>query len=211
MAIINSYVLGECKNSVGNVTLYKNKKQIARGKSMFVKNPKTLAQRQQRLKMTTLVRLSKTWMAALMKGYPGSNLSEAQCKFVQKNMPAITVDEEMETTLNIEQFSCSAGPIAVPKVTASGSSASNSITFQVEQKSLIPMYNEGTDTLYAVAYEKALEELEIVELGKRGDDNWSEFTVPAHWDKDNLVLLAFALDKTGKRASDTAHVELTLE
>ena len=174
---------------------------------MFMKNPRTLAQQQQRLKMTSLVRLSKAWLVATLKGFPGSNIVEAQNRFVQCNMPAVTVDEELAVTYDFGEFKCSRGPIVVPEISAALSSGS--ITFQIKEQILIPKYCEGTDMLHAVVYEGALSALELVEVGMRNSGGGTQFSLPEGWSEENVTVLAFALDQRGKRASDTVKVALT--
>lgn len=73
MAIFRSFLLGDVKKSVANLTMYIAKGvSIVRGKPLNVHNPRTGKQQVQRAKMKTLVRLVSGFGPVLTIGYPST-------------------------------------------------------------------------------------------------------------------------------------------
>ena len=71
MAIFRSFLLGDVKKSVANLTMYIAKGvSIVRSKPLNVHNPRTDKQRIQRAKMKALVGLVSGFGPALSIGYP---------------------------------------------------------------------------------------------------------------------------------------------
>ena len=95
MAIFRSFLLGDVKKSVANLTMYIAKGvSIVRSKPLDVHNPRTDKQRIQRAKMKALVGLAGGFGPALSIGYPQVvGLKSANNRFVQDNMEIVTVDD----------------------------------------------------------------------------------------------------------------------
>lgn len=121
MAIFRSFLLGDVKKSVANLTMYIAKGvSIVRGKPLNVHNPRTDKQRIQRAKMKALVGLAGGFGPALSVGYPQvPGLKSANNRFVQDNMEIVTVDDAFKATVDFSKLVCSSGHLKVPKVSVS--------------------------------------------------------------------------------------------
>lgn len=98
-------------------------------------------------------------MAAGQTGYNG---------FVSANLQAVTVDEGFVATVDYSKLACSSDlKLRTPKVTAT--LADKSITFTQESQEASSWANRD-DQVYAVVYEKALNEVEMVKLRERGEN-----------------------------------------
>lgn len=73
MALFKSFLLGDVRKSVANVTMYAgaNGYSIARGKRSTVRNPKTPGQLTQRAKLKALEETSRYFAPAAALGFPG--------------------------------------------------------------------------------------------------------------------------------------------
>lgn len=73
MALFKSFVLGEVRKSVANITMYSgaNGYSIARGKRSTMRNPKTPGQLAQRAKMKALQKVSLYFGSGGRTRFPG--------------------------------------------------------------------------------------------------------------------------------------------
>ena len=106
MAIFRSFLLGDVKKSVANLTMYIAKGvSIVRSKPLDVHNPRTDKQRIQRAKMKALVGLAGGFGPALSIGYPQVvGLKSANNRFVQDNMEIVTVDDAFKATIDFSRL-----------------------------------------------------------------------------------------------------------
>ncbi len=114
MALFKSFVLGEVRKSVANITMYSgaNGYSIARGKRSTMRNPKTPGQLAQRAKMKALQKVSLYFAPAAELGFPGRKAgSTFYNAFVKANMKAVTVDEEYRPTIDYEKIVCAEGSL----------------------------------------------------------------------------------------------------
>ena len=208
MAIFESFLLGNVKKSVANLTMYIAKGvNVVRSKPLNVHNPKTDKQRMQRAKMKALIDLVPGFTPVLSLGYPRtSGLTSAQNRFVQDNMAAVTVDELFQATVDFKQLVCSSGRLKVPVVSLNINSETRGLTFNqsIQERTLTV---DPTDVAWVVVYEKALGEVEAYELGDRATGGEFTETLPADWDVEQCEFYVFARNVAGTAASRTVHLE----
>lgn len=208
MAIFQSFLLGNVKKSVANLTMYIAKGvSIVRGKPMSVYNPKTDKQLTQRARMRTLSRLSSAFGPALAVGYPRNNgLVSPANRFVKDNLQAVKVDGNFETTIDFTALSvCAAGQLKAPKVVVTHDADANQLVFtQTAQGKTLN--RNPRDIVWAVVYEKVQDETEIYELHPRGEDSVTKVDLPEDWVAGNCEFYTFARNEEGTQCSSTGYL-----
>lgn len=210
MAIFRSFLLGDVKKSVANLTMYIAKGvSIVRSKPLNIHNPRTGKQRIQRAKMKTLIELVSGFGPALSAGYPQTTgLVSANNRFVQDNMEIVTVDDEFKTTVDFTKLVCSSGHLKVPKVAVSFNEAEKQFVFTqtVQQQTLT---GNPADLAWVVVYEKVQHESEIYPLKARKEGGEVTADLPEDWKTDNCEFYTFARNQEGTQASRTSYLQLT--
>ena len=64
------------------------------------------------------------------------------------------------------------------------------------------------DQVYAVVYEKALNEVEMVKLRERGENGVTSFALPEDWTAAEVLVYAFATTVAGRRTSRTLAISM---
>lgn len=208
MAIFQSFLLGNVKKSVANLTMYIAKGvSIVRGKPMSVYNPKTDKQLVQRARMKALAHLASVFGPVLPVGYPRSRkLMSAANRFVQDNQPIVTVDENFETTIDYTALSvCAAGQLKLPKVVVRHDADAGQLVFTQTAQGKTMNHNPK-DNVWAVVYEKVQEETEIYKLRNRGEDGTTNVTLPEEWVAGNCEIYVFARNEEGTQCSSTGYL-----
>lgn len=209
MAIFSSYLLGQAKNSVGNVVMFRaKKKNIARGKSLSVKNPRTQGQVQQRLRMSTLIRLATRFAAVIMVGFRKNSLPDARNEFIKRNMGKVSVDEQNVVTIDAKKLVCSAGSLGRPSFSAELDAETGVIRFSKSEQVLMPYMQNMDDEVYAVVFESVAEEVLVCRLGERGVTDPVEMPLPENWVKENITVYGFAVNKKKTGVSETGLIPL---
>lgn len=210
MAIFRSFLLGDVKKSVANLTMYIAKGvSIVRGKPLNVHNPRTGKQQVQRAKMKTLVRLVSDFGPVLTIGYPSTaGLVSANNRFVQDNMEAVTVNDDFTVTVDYSRIVCSAaGRLKVPKVAVSYDASGNQFVFTQSVQEQTPTC-DPEDVAWVATYEKVQDESEIYELHARKEGGEVKADLPEDWDIDNCEFYAFARNSKGTKVSRTTYLQL---
>ena len=210
MAIFRSFLLGDVKKSVANLTMYIAKGvSIVRGKPLNVHNPRTEKQQVQRAKMKALVRLVSGFGSALAVGYPlVKGLVSANNRFVQDNMEAVTVGSDFTATIDYSRIVCSAaGRLKAPKVAVSYDASGSQFMFTQSVQEQTPTC-DPEDVAWVVAYEKVQNEAEIYPLKTRREGGEVKADLPEDWDIDNCEFYAFARNGKGTKVSRTTHLQL---
>lgn len=210
MAIFRSFLLGDVKKSVANLTMYIAKGvSIVRSKPLNVHNPRTTKQRMQRARMKVLTELVSGFGPALTVGYPQTTgLVSANNCFVRDNMEAVTVDDDFNATVNYSQLVCSSGHLKAPKVAVSYNEAERQLVFTqtVQQQTLTC---NPKDIAWGVVYEKVQHEAEIYPLKARSEGGVITVVLPEDWESGNCEFYAFARNPEGTQVSRTSYLQLT--
>lgn len=211
MAIFRSFLLGDVKKSVANLTMYIAKGvSIVRSKPLNVHNPRTTKQRIQRARMKALTELVRGFGSVLGVGYPQTTglVSVSNC-FVRDNMEAVTVDDDFNATVNYSQLVCSSGNLKPPKVAVSFNEAGRQLVFiqTVQQQTLTC---NPSDIAWVVVYEKVQHESEVYQLKTRKEGGEVTADLPEDWESGNCEFYAFARNQKGTQASRTSYLQLTI-
>ena len=202
MAIHDSVLLGAMSQSVDNLTMCVCRKlRIVRHKAKHVTNPRTDKQRVQRAKMKATIELAQAFAPIAKIGFPAMAAGQIGYNgFVSANLQAVTVDEDYS------KLACSSDlKLRTPKVTAT--LADKSITFTQESQEASSWANRD-DQVYAVVYEKALNEVEMVKLRERGENGVTSFALPEDWTAAEVLVYAFATTVAGRRTSRTLAISM---
>lgn len=109
-------------------------------------------------------------------------------------------------TVDYSKLACSSDlKLRTPKVTAT--LADKSITFTQESQEASSWANRD-DQVYAVVYEKALNEVEMVKLRERGENGVTSFALPEDWTAAEVLVYAFATTVAGRRTSRTLAISM---
>ena len=204
MAEFNSYLLGKARKSVGNITLcYTRSKNIAKAKVFTRKDNPTPEILAQRARMKVLVQLSRSLLPVIRKGFVGIGKGSTSNAFVAANMKAVTVNDKNEATVNFEQLLVAAGIINPPKVTVTYSEENQKFLFEQEGQEEEDGFALADDQVYGVLYETERERARLVALRARGESGSTTYALPDEWDNTKVKVYCFAMQKNGKRASDS--------
>ena len=206
MALFKSFVLGEVRKSVANITMYAgaNGYSIARGKRNTIRNPRTPGQLTQRAKMKALQVASLYFAPAAELGFPGRKAgSTFYNAFVKANMKAVTVDEEYRPTIDYEKIVCAEGSLQDGTLTVSLNEGQDMITITQEAQSRWSVVANPTDVLYVVVYEKTSNQIIVEPCRNRQESGVTVITLDDGWVKENLEIYAFMLSKDKRKASNS--------
>lgn len=207
MAIFNSYLLGQVKKSVGNVTMYRSKKKnLARGKAISVRNPRTSLQVMHRAKFNRLVDLAGVFGGVMLKGFQTRSLPDARNEFVKRNLPLATVDDSLEVVMDFEGLVVSGGSLGKPNFTMKVSEGGKGLVFTKQEQVMMEGRQEEGDEVYAVVFESQAGETVLHDLGRRGEYDTQEVSLPEAWDVQSVYVYGFAVNTKRNVASKTLYV-----
>ncbi|MDE5638453.1 MAG: hypothetical protein K2I47_01425 [Odoribacter sp.] len=202
MAIFESTLFHRLRNSLGNVVTYTYcGKGVLRGKPLYVRNPRTPAQQEVRLRFKSSGRLSAYFRKAALLGFPASYAVQSHNAFVGANLSIFDVDDKGQVRPDFRRLVCSRGKLEKPAVTLHISG--DEIRAEVSEQPL-SAYSSRTDSIYAVLWDCQYPGCSIVKIGKRqGGYTTAPFSCPDEFDLSHLFIYAFAVSANGKQASDT--------
>ena len=209
MALFKSFLLGDVRKSVANVTMYAgaNGYSIARGKRNTVRNPRTPGQLTQRAKMKALLDISLYFAPAAALGFPGRKGGYTFYNaFVQNNMEAVTVDENYVPTVDHEKIKCAAGSLQNGKVTITVNEENHKVIISQEAQTRWNTVANPTDVLHVVVYEKTGKTMIVEPCRNRQESGSTSIAMDEGWSKENLVFYAFMLSKDKRKASNSVVV-----
>ncbi len=196
------------KKSAGEQTFCQRKGKTIAKMKIDENKSNTLPQQKQRARWKTLSELEALFDTVSIVGFPERprNLTYHNA-FMQANLDAVSVDDELKTSVDYAKVLCAKGRLTVPVTTVTYDANARQLSFvhQAERKG---RNKQESDMLYAAVAEKALGETELAELNRRGDSDPATFTLPEGWSKDELEVYVFMLSENGRKASDSKHLEL---
>ena len=211
MALFKSFVLGEVRKSVANITMYSgaNGYSIARGLRSTMRNPKTPGQLAQRAKMKALQKVSLYFAPAAELGFPGRKAgSTFYNAFVKANMQAVTVDEEYNPTIDYEKIVCAEGSLQDGTLAVALNEDQDMITITQEAQSRWSVVANPTDVLYVVVYEKTGNQMIVEPCRNRQENGVTTISLDSGWVKENLEVYAFMLSKDKRKASKSKRLTI---
>lgn len=121
--------------------------------------------------------------------------------FVSANKNTISVDEQLNATIDYEQLAVSKGVLRAPEVAA--------VTSDAEAHTLLFSYEEeefgrqavATDVMYAFVLEKQKMCSKVFRLDTRAESSQPQVDVPAKWEMASLATYLSLLSADGRKAS----------
>lgn len=208
MAIRNKNSVNEVlSKSIGGVTYYQcNGQSILRSKIMR-NTSKTPLQQRQRKRWPEYSNLADACWDALEIGFPGRPRKQSPYNaFVKANKDAVSVNEQLEVTIDYEKAVCAQGKVTVPTVTATLDKESRTLQLTPQSLSFYSRRSLGSDKVYAQLVEKSKQEGFLVELGTREEGNPTEITLPTEWEPDEVAVYVFATTANGRKASKSRFI-----
>lgn len=166
-------------------------------------NPRTLAQRKQRLRMKKAVELCSVYDSVLGIGFPSRPVNYTPDNlFVKLNQQAIDVSDTLEVTVNYDRVVVSAGNRRLPEMQVSVDEAGSQLTFTHEAEEFM-RHAADDDCLYAAVLEKTKQRVRLFALNDRKDTETATVTLPSGWKTNFLCIYVFVVSKDGKNASNS--------
>lgn len=207
MAIVQNPITGRSKKKFGTAVFSKQfGKNTMRTKPVEVKNPKTLAQRQQRSKFSLMVALSRMFISFIRVGFKQVAVSMSQFNmFMKTNIYDVITGTYPNYAIDFTKLIVSKGTLVGVEDGTAAAAAGKLVNIS---------WTDNTGTGDAQATDKALQLILNYEKGKvyqdvttktRADAS-SAITVPASWVGDLVyVYLAFQ-DATGYKVADSSYL-----
>lgn len=195
------------KNSIGNITYCKFRDlNVLKGKVM--KNQSnTLAQQMQRKRFPEYIEIAYLCSEASEVGFPGRPRRHSPDNaFVKANKGNVTVNEDLEVSVDYTKLVCSAGMLKEPRVTATVDPETGTLTFTMKETALYGKRCAKTDLVYALIIEKAQHESIFSKLGTREGTTQATVSIPGEWARDELEVYVFVTSANGRQASKTVYV-----
>ena len=157
---------------------YTRCKNIAKAKVFARKDNPTPEILAQRARMKVLVQLSRSLLPVIQKGFVGIGKGSTSNAFVAENMGAI-------------------------EVTVTYSEENQKFLFEQAEQEEEDGFALSDDLVYGVLYETERERARLVALRPRGESGSTTYALPDEWDNTKVKVYCFAMQKNGKRASDS--------
>lgn len=208
MAIFESTAFDRLRKSFGNLTVYHSRGQnILKGKVSEINDANTLEQQKNRRKMKTLVGLCSLYEQALSIGFPQRPQNYTPDNmFFQENKAVVTVDEQLNVTIDYEKIIVAKGNRMLPEVSVARDFENNRLTFTHQAEEFV-RHGAGDDQLYTVLLERELQRVKVLRLNVRMDVDPVVVSLPEKWEMENLMVYVLILSKDMKNASTSRFVE----
>ena len=209
MSKIFTDFLGILIGSTGNVTYYmRYSDNIARRKGAGRKGSNSPAAIEQRMKFGVLTKLASLLQAIILLGFPQRKRGlTAANEFVRLNKDICTVTGDA-VSVDYERLLCANGQLHTPEVTVTYSAESQKFLFE-QTTTEEERNNSADDKVYAVLLESNQGFCRLAELRQRGESGTTSVTLPKRWEKEHVIVYAFATSADGKLASKSIY--LTVE
>lgn len=218
MATFESAAFTKLRNSFGNLTACKHKGQnVVKEKITEVNDPNTLPQQMQRKRFPATVALAAAFSQVIAIGLRGYKLVKQTVEncFVQLNKACVTVNEEMEVSIDFERLVVSKGKRALLTVVETTLDVENrqlSVVFETEEdEEEFVAHSSKDDLMFCYLVEKSTLKGKLSKVGTRASmDGGFTVTIPRKWEAtaDNIAAYFFCTDKKMKQASDTLYLEI---
>lgn len=192
----NTYVRSRGKNII--------KTKIAENTS------NTLEQQKVRVRMKLAEFLSRVFYTPAQVAFPQRRRDlTALNACVQAIMRAITVNDDLEATVDYATMQIAKGNLAMLD--------DISITLDAESRTFTVSYpagdygygSEPTDTLQIVLFEQELMRCKMFEAGTRGEDGNAILNIPTKWNPEEVLAYAFMLSANKRKASNSEYIAIS--
>lgn len=207
MSIFKSLLFKELRKSAADDTFCRSRGRNILKSKVSRNGSKTLLQQKQRRKMKALEELSRVYAPAVQCGFPTRATERTVYnEFIAVNKAAVTVDDELQVTVDYSRIACSKGIRMIPEVTVELDAEKNELTFTCEVDTLNGTDAEEDDVIYALLAEKERKQSKLCALGTRKEFASKTVQIPKKWNKDNLEIYAFVLSANKRKASPTVYL-----
>lgn len=152
------------------------------------------------------LRLATLFAEAALLGFPQRKRElTAYNAFVQANKGVVSVDDELQATVDYEQVVCSEGSLKVPDVTVALDAEQRTLTFthEAEESGVL---RDAEDSVQAFVVNGARDDAKLYALGTRADSEPVPVTLPSKWDTEGLAVYVFVLSPDKRKASGTVYL-----
>lgn len=207
MSIFKSVLFKELRKSAADDTFCRSRGRNILKSKVSRNGSKTLLQQKQRAKMKVLVELSRVYAPAVQCGFPTRAMERTKYnEFVSVNKEAVSVDDELEVSVDYSRIACSKGMRRVPEITVKTEEGGKSLVFTCQVDTLYGTDAEPDDVIYTLLVEKEKKLGKLCELGSRKECTTKTVPLPDRWGMENLEIYVFVLSANKRQASSTVYL-----
>ncbi|WP_251621554.1 DUF6266 family protein [Odoribacter lunatus] len=201
MAIFKSSLFHRLRNGLGNVVAYYYcGKGVLRSKPLHVRNPKTTAQQQARLRFKAAGHLSAYFREVALLGFPAPYAVQSHNAFIGANIQMFDLDENLQVHPDFRRLVCAQGKLEKPVITVKVDD--HQFTAEISEQNL-SAYCSRNDDIYAVLWDCKYPAACIVPIGKRQGHQSKTFSYPDKFKEEHMFVYVFAVSANGKQTSDS--------
>lgn len=196
----------ETRKSIGYETYCKSRGIHVVKAKITTNTSKTKEQQRVRAAWPEYLRLATLFAEAALLGFPQRKRElTAYNAFVQANKGVVSVDDELQATVDYEQVVCSEGSLKVPDVTVALDAEQRTLTFthEAEESGVL---RDAEDSVQAFVVNGARDDAKLYALGTRADSEPVPVTLPSKWDTEGLAVYVFVLSPDKRKASGTVYL-----
>lgn len=204
MAIFNSALFEHLRQSFGNVVLYESRGQnVLRYKVPGIHNPRTPKQTKHRSCFGEASALASLLYPVAVMGFPAAYPTQSRGAFISANIPVLKSCEDPKA-MDYSRLVCSHGKLNKPVVEAA---VEDSRTLRITSfPQPLSAHASREDKVVVVFLETDEKDAIFFIHATRGVKTEEIYELPDEWNLENVFVYAFAIDQTGKKASDTLQV-----
>lgn len=204
MAIFESCIFGNLRQSVGNVTCYQaHGKNIMRSKRQHIKDCRSLLQLQQRTRMKAVQRLAGSLHPVLAVGFHKDSSIGRQNAFIRVNIAHIEVGDDRQACIRLEKLQLSSGEYAAPDVVARIDGTQGGVVFTQKSQPLRPSAPDDDRVYGAIVTADKNLRIRIYPLGLRGELRETVVPLPEEAGSGKCNLYAFTVGSNGRKTGQT--------
>ena len=159
----------------------------------------------QRIRVRLLGKLARRILPIIRKGFAGVGNGTAYNAFMSANMIQVTVDENMNGSIDFEGLKLASGLLYTPRVEVTCEGTPQVYRF-------VQTAEEGGEYyLYRDIDETALQRVRLVALKNRGVAGETEVPLPAEWNADKVNVYCFAVSRNERIVSDSVFLPLSTQ
>ena len=186
-------------------------KNIVRAKVFGRKDNPTPEIVMQRIRVRLLGKLARRILPIIRKGFAGVGNGTAYNAFMSANMIQVTVDENMNGSIDFEGLKLASGLLYTPWVEVTCEGTPQVYRFVQTAEEAEEGFAALDDKVYGVLLETALQRVRLVALKNRGVAGETEVPLPAEWNADKVNVYCFAVSRNERIVSDSVFLPLSTQ
>ena len=186
-------------------------KNIVRAKVFGRKDNPTPEIVMQRIRVRLLGKLARRILPIIRKGFAGVGNGTAYNAFMSANMIQVTVDENMNGSIDFEGLKLASGLLYTPRVEVTCEGTPQVYRFVQTAEEAEEGFAALDDKVYGVLLETALQRVRLVALKNRGIAGETEVPLPAEWNADKVNVYCFAVSRNERIVSDSVFLPLSTQ